>query len=678
MVIYTNKTQRFFKLHAMIVMICIVFATFACIQSTYAGTTGKLTGIVTDAQNKEPISHVNIVEVNKDWGGATDLVGQYLIINIPPGSYDIEVSALGYHSITITGVEIHADLTTPLDIALTGTEIKLDEVTVIAAKPLVEVSTSRSEVRFDSEGRFHVRGSLPRPEGVPSFIETGSKGSGRPYPPPPVAQEIPIITGGSRYPPPPYQYPRNTEQYEPITENVFLDVLQNPLSTFSIDVDAASYSNIRRFIDQGKFPPPNAVRIEEMINYFTYDYPQPEDEHPFSVIAEISDCSWSEANRLLHIGLQGRNIPLESLPPANLVFLLDVSGSMTGANKLPLLKKVFKLLVDQLREEDHISIVTYSSATQLVLPSTSGHNKQRILDAMNALRAGGSTAGGAGIQLAYKTAQESFIPEGNNRVILATDGDFNVGVSDDDELVKMIVEKRKAGIFLSILGFGMGNYKDAKMEKIADKGNGNYAYIDNIHEGRKVFVDQIGGTLLTIAKDVKIQIEFNPVKVKAYRLIGYENRILAKEDFRDDKKDAGEMGAGHSVTALYEIVPADAEYKIQNVDSLKYMEMVITPEALESREMLTLKLRYKPPESETSIPLVIPVDDHHIKFKKTSDNFRFSAAVAEFGMLLRGSSFKGNASYDEVLKIARKAKGDDKGGYRAEFVKLVETCKVLK
>jgi len=269
-------------------------------------------------------------------------------------------------------------------------------------------------------------------------------------------------------------------------------------------------------------------------------------------------------------------------------------------------------------------------------------------------------------------------PEGNNRVILATDGDFNVGVSDDDELVKMIVEKRKAGIFLSILGFGMGNYKDAKMEKIADKGNGNYAYIDNIHEGRKVFVDQIGGTLLTIAKDVKIQIEFNPVKVKAYRLIGYENRILAKEDFRDDKKDAGEMGAGHSVTALYEIVPADAEYKIQNVDSLKYMEMVITPEALESREMLTLKLRYKPPESETSIPLVIPVDDHHIKFKKTSDNFRFSAAVAEFGMLLRGSSFKGNASYDEVLKIARKAKGDDKGGYRAEFVKLVETCKVLK
>jgi len=469
----------------------------------------------------------------------------------------------------------------------------------------------------------------------------------------------------------------STESYNLINENRFLDAATNPLSTFSIDVDAASYSNVRRFIDNSQAPPVDAVRIEELINYFTYDYPQPEGEHPFSVISEVSVCPWNTAHKLVHIGLQGKNIPDGDLPPSNLVFLLDVSGSMNSPNKLSLLKKAFGLLVEKLREDDKVAIVVYAGAAGLVLPSTKGENKEKILEAIENLHAGGSTAGATGIKLAYKVARDNFIKGGNNRVILATDGDFNIGVSSDAELVRMIEKKRESGIYLSVLGFGMGNLKDSKMELLADKGNGNYNYIDNLLEAKKVLVSEFGGTLFTIANDVKIQVEFNPVNVGAYRLIGYENRQLAKEDFVDDTKDAGEMGSGHSVTVLYEIVPAGIESDAFKVDSLKYQTTGIKPDALDSPEMLTLKIRYKYPDVETSNLLSIPVLDKAMSLAETSDNFRFSAAVASFGMLLRDSEFMGNSTSNSVFDLAKAARGLDKQGYRSEFVRLVEAYDLL-
>jgi Ca-activated chloride channel family protein len=476
------------------------------------------------------------------------------------------------------------------------------------------------------------------------------------------------------------QYPQNwnTEEYDRIYENRFLLALDNPLSTFSIDVDTASYSNVRRFISSNQFPYKDAVRIEEMINYFSYDYPQPKDSHPFSIYTEISSCPWNDAHRLIHIGLQGKKVESKELPPSNLVFLLDVSGSMSPANKLPLLQQAFKLLVRELGANDRLSIVVYAGAAGLVLPSTEATNKDAIIDAIDRLHAGGSTAGGAGIKLAYKVAEENFIQEGNNRIILATDGDFNVGVSSTSELVRMIEDYRKRGIFLTILGFGMGNYKDGRMEQLADKGNGNYYYIDNLMEAKKVFVNDMRGTLFTIAKDVKLQIEFNPAKVKAYRLIGYENRLLNKEDFADDTKDAGELGAGHTVTALYEIIPYGSQEEIPGVDDLRYQDNRISPTALKSKEIMTLKLRYKKPDGKKSKLIVHPLKDKNISFTRTSDNFKFSAAVAAFGMLLRDSEFKGNTTYKSVLNLARNGKGKDIFGYRSEFVQLVEKCSLLE
>ncbi len=470
----------------------------------------------------------------------------------------------------------------------------------------------------------------------------------------------------------------NTEEYDRIDENEFLDALSNPLSTFSIDVDTASYSNVRRFINNSQLPPQDAVRIEEFINYFDYDYPPPQDEHPFSIYTELSEAPWNSAHQLAHIGLQGRKIPKEQLPDSNLVFLLDVSGSMNEPNKLPLVKQGFKLLVEQLYEKDKIAIVVYAGAAGLVLPPTPGDNKAVILQAIDNLEAGGSTAGGEGIALAYQMARENFIEGGNNRVILATDGDFNVGPSSDAELVRLIEQKRDEGIFLTILGFGTGNYKDSKMEQLADKGNGNYAYLDNIREAKKVLVSELAGTLLTIAKDVKIQIEFNPAKVKAYRLIGYENRILAKEDFADDTKDAGELGAGHSVTALYEIIPVGADEATRPTPELKYQETDLSAEAEQTNELMTVKLRYKRPDGDESILMVQPVLDESISLDQASDNFKFSAAVAEFGLLLRDSQFKGEATYGQVLELAKGSKGEDETGYRAEFIRLVETVELLK
>lgn len=470
----------------------------------------------------------------------------------------------------------------------------------------------------------------------------------------------------------------NTEEYSKINDNVFLSPGTNPLSTFSIDVDAASYANVRRFLNSGRLPYKDAVRIEELINYFNYDYEDPKGEHPFSVMTEVSQAPWNPDHKLVHIGLQGKKLNYEEMKPSNLVFLVDVSGSMRSPNKLPLLKSAFKLLVKNLDDRDRIAIVAYAGAAGLVLPSTPAKERSTILSALDKLEAGGSTAGGAGIKLAYKVAKENLIEDGNNRVILATDGDFNVGVSSTSELVRTIEEKRNDGIFLTICGFGMGNYKDGRMESISNAGNGNYFYIDNIMEANKVFVKEMRATLFTIAKDVKIQIEFNPAKVQAYRLIGYENRMLKSEDFNDDKKDAGELGAGHTVTALYEIIPVGVKSDfIKSVDELKYQKGQITNQA-GSDELMTVKLRYKRPKEDTSQLLSIVIKDKATKLAKSSNNFKFSAAVAEFGMLLRDSEFKGQASYEHALKLAKEGKGEDLEGYRSEFVQLVKKAALLE
>lgn len=466
----------------------------------------------------------------------------------------------------------------------------------------------------------------------------------------------------------------NTEDYDNIVENKFLASTQNPLSTFSIDVDEAAYSNVRRYLQNGSTPPSGAVRIEEMINYFDYSYPKPKNGDPFTVSTEISECPWNPQHKLVHIGLQGKEIPVDNLPPSNMVFLIDVSGSMDEPNKLPLVQASMNMLVDQLREKDKIAIVVYAGNAGLVLPSMSGINKIKIKEAIDNLEAGGSTAGGEGILLAYKTARDNFIQDGNNRIILATDGDFNIGISSDDELVRLIEKERKSGVFLSVLGYGMGNYKDNKMQQLADKGNGNHSYIDNINEARKVLVNEFGSTLFTIAKDVKIQIEFNPAKVQAYRLIGYENRVLAAKDFNDDTKDAGELGSGHTVTALYEIIPVGVKDEfIKSVDLLKYQSndrKIVN----NSGEIMTIKLRYKKPDEEISKLITHTVIDEHIAISNTSDNFRFSAAVAEFGMLLRNSEYKQQGSYNQVINLAKSAKGTDEEGYRAEFIRLVQAA----
>lgn len=462
----------------------------------------------------------------------------------------------------------------------------------------------------------------------------------------------------------------NTEAYDHIAENIFLSAASDPVSTFSIDVDRASYSNIRRFISGGGLPPKDAVRIEEMINYFSYDYPSPGSDHPFSVTTEVSEAPWNSLHKLVRIGIQGRRIDTEDLPPSNLVFLIDVSGSMRSPNKLPLLKSSFRMLVGQLRPVDRVALVVYAGAAGLVLPSTPGDQKDEILDAIEALEAGGSTAGGDGIKLAYEVARQNHIEGGNNRVILATDGDFNVGASSDAEMVRLIEEKREQGTFLTVLGFGVGNLKDSKMEKIADHGNGNFAYIDNLMEARKVLVTEMGGTLLTIAKDVKIQVEFNPLRVQAYRLIGYENRLLRDEDFNDDTKDAGELGAGHSVTALYEVIPVGVESAfLQAVDSLRYQSQGTLSEASDSQELLYVKLRYKHPDDNVSQLIERAVLD---STEGPSADLRFAAAVAGFGMLLRDSEYSGNLTLGDVLELARGSTGEDTEGYRTEFIRLVE------
>ncbi len=476
----------------------------------------------------------------------------------------------------------------------------------------------------------------------------------------------------------------NTEAYDSVQENPFFRTTDAPLSTFSIDVDTASYSNVRRYLTSGQLPPPDAVRLEEFVNYFTYDYPQPTGDDPFSVTTEAARCPWNGDHVLVRVALKGREVHRKERPASNLVFLVDVSGSMQQENKLPLVRESLKLLTRELGDSDVVSIVVYAGNTGLVLPPTGGDRKQTILEAIDRLEAGGSTNGGAGIQLAYQLAVDNFIPKGINRVILATDGDFNVGITDQGSLVRLIEEKAKSKVFFSALGYGMGNLKDSTLEKLSDKGNGNYAYIDTLKEAQKVLVEQMSGTLMTIAKDVKIQIEFNPTTVAGYRLLGYENRVLAAQDFNDDKKDAGEIGAGHTVTALYELIPAGKAgkketKKLPEVDALKYQTPVEpTPQAKElAGELLTLKLRYKQPEGDVSKLLEQPLKNEVTGYAQASPDFKFASSVAGFGMLLRHSKYHGSATFDAVLELAQEGIGRDEGGYRKEFVELVRKAKEL-
>ncbi|MCE5277532.1 MAG: von Willebrand factor type A domain-containing protein [Planctomycetaceae bacterium] len=472
--------------------------------------------------------------------------------------------------------------------------------------------------------------------------------------------------------------PWNREAYDQIVENPFTKVMDHPLSTFSIDVDTASYANLRRMLNAGQLPPKAAVRIEEMVNYFDYSYAGPKDDVPFAAVMDITSCPWAPKHRLARVAIKAKEIKAAERPAGNFVFLLDVSGSMNEPNKLPLVKASMQMLVRELNKQDRIAMVVYAGASGLVLDSTPCDRKEDILAAIERLSAGGSTNGGAGIELAYKVAAANFIKGGINRVILCTDGDFNVGTTDQGSLTDLITAKAKTGVFLSVLGFGMGNLQDSTLEKLADKGNGNYGYIDTLSEARKLFVKQIGGTLVTVAKDVKIQVEFNPAKVAGYRLIGYENRMLRKEDFNDDKKDAGEIGAGHTVTALYELIPAGDQVPASNVDDLKYSRPAQVTEAAASGETLTLKLRYKAPDGDTSKLLSFAIKDEGKDFPKADADMQFAAAVASFGMLLRDSQYKGAYTLDAVLELARAVKGPDAEGYRAEFIKLVEMAKSLK
>ncbi|MDC7141583.1 vWA domain-containing protein [Bacteroides finegoldii] len=470
----------------------------------------------------------------------------------------------------------------------------------------------------------------------------------------------------------------NTEEYDRIQENGFKSVADTPLSTFSIDVDPASYSNMRRFINRGELPPADAIRTEELVNYFSYDYPKPTGNDPVKITVEAGTCTWNTAHRLVRIGLKAKEIPTEQLPASNLVFLIDVSGSMWGANRLDLVKSSLKLLVNNLRNKDKVAIVTYAGSAGVKLEATSGGDKQKIREAIDELTAGGSTAGGAGIHLAYQIAKKNFISDGNNRIILCSDGDFNVGVSSAEGLEQLIEKERKSGVHLTVLGYGMGNYKDRKIQVLAEKGNGNHAYIDNLQEANRVLVGEFGATLHTVAKDVKLQVEFNPSQVQAYRLIGYESRLLKDEDFNNDAKDAGDMGAGHTVTAFYEVIPAGVKNEyVGKVDDLKYQKkekMTLKPTG--SDELLTVKLRYKAPDKDVSRKMELPFVDN--KGDSVSSDFRFASAVAMFGQLLRDSDFKGTADYDKVIKLAKQGLNNDERGYRREFIRLVEAAKGLE
>ena len=660
----------------------------ACCFSGISQT--SLQGKVTDADSGEPIILATVALYRSGvlvTGTETDFDGFYSINELDPGTYNVVFSYTGYQEINVSGVVVSAGKANKLDAKMSA-GVTLTEVVVKYTRPPVEhnntaMSMTLSEPRNVGRGQtFHRKKKSKNAEGNDAAMRSSRSDATNYY-------IDGVRVSGSLVPntasPPPHdptQTPENfnTEDYAAIAENEFKSPLQEPLSTFSIDVDKASYANVRRYLTANQLPPKDAVRLEEMINYFDYEYEKPKGDVPFSVKTELTACNWKDGHLLLHIGLQGRKIDFKNAPPSNLTFLIDVSGSMQSPNKLDLVKPALRLLVNELRAEDRVAIVVYAGAAGLVLPSTPGNEKEKITGAITKLEAGGSTAGVAGIQLAYQLAKENFMENGNNRVILATDGDFNVGVSSDGDLTRLIEEKRKDGIYLTCLGFGMGNYKDNKLEILADKGNGNYAYIDNLLEAKKAFVTGLTGTLFVIAQDVKIQLEFNPHIVEAYRLVGYENRLLAKEDFNDDAKDAGEIGAGHSVTALYEIVPADQPFEFagKNVDSLKYQTTALTPAAGTSFEIATVKLRYKLPGQDSSQLISQTVENRWRAFARSSTDLQWAGTVAAFGMLLRDSKFIDKLTFEDILYSGKQSVGHDKNGDRAECLKLMETARLLK
>lgn len=648
----------------------IIYIMIVCTVST--AQTYEIRGRVHTSNPDEGIPFASIV-VYRDtanlFGTTTDIDGNFSIKPDQGGLYNVKATCVGFQPIMMKNILIAVDSVAVVDIVMTiGTQlnqivIREYKVPLIEKEQIIQAPTRDvNSISSQAAGVYQVNESEPR-------NIRGSRSDANAY----YVDGIKVRGSVTQIP---ERKVSDNEEYSLITENQFNNVKRRPLSTFSIDVDAASYSNIRRILTAGMLPPKDAVRIEEMINYFNYEYAQPKDQEPISITTEIGNCSWNPEHKLVKIGLKGRSIEAEKLPPNNLVFLIDVSGSMMDENKLPLIKRSFRLLVQQLRPEDKVSIVVYAGSSGLVLSPTSGKEKELIMQKIDVLQAGGSTAGGEGIQLAYDVAKENFMKDGNNRVILATDGDFNVGVSSDAELVSLIEKKRDMGIFLTVLGFGTGNYKDSKMEGLADKGNGNFAYVDNILEAQKVFVKEMGATLNTIAKDVKLQIEFNPVHVKAYRLVGYENRLLADEDFNDDKKDAGELGSGKTVTALYEIIPAKSKESVDNIDTLKYQKTV-SQDQIALNEMMTIKFRYKDPKGSESKLIVHPLLAQDETEQKSSEDFRFASSVAEFGMILRDSKFKGKANFKNILTAARESKGIDTDGYRAEFIKLVETAEIV-
>ena len=584
-----------------------------------------VSGRVTDA-DRTPLLGV-IVRAGAADGVLTDVNGNFLVKGVERGSM-LTFSYIGYktRSVAADSVRLH--------VVLESDNLQLEEECVV-----VGYGTEKQSLRAER---------MPR--------AVFAADCGLPLPAP--------VAG-------------NGEAYAAFAENRFRSAQSEPLSTFSIDVDGASYGNLRRMIGRGETPPQDAVRIEEMVNYFTYGYKKPEGNDPVAISTETGICPWNEAHRLVRIGIKAREIASEALPASNFVFLIDVSGSMYGPDRLGLVVSSMKLLINNLRDKDRVGIVTYCGSAKTVLESVPGSEKQKIRDALEQLEAGGSTAGGAGIQKAYDLARRSFIDGGNNRVILCTDGDFNVGVSSEAELERLIAKERQSGVFLTVLGYGLGNYKDGKLQTLAEKGNGNHAYIDDLQEANRVLVNEFGSTMHTVAKDVKLQIEFNPARVQTYRLIGYESRLLNKEDFNDDTKDAGEIGAGHCVTALYEVVPAGAAGNVPgSVDPLKYQSAAPVPSyAGPDSEMLTVKLRYKEPDGDVSKKMEVALVDSG--GDRVSSDFRFASAVAMFGQLLRNSDFRGKATYDDVIALARRGLDDDPQGYRREFIRLVETVKNL-
>lgn len=641
----------------------IIILLFAGLTGFKQGSKRHITGTVYAKDDGKPIPGVSVLIQGTNTGTMTNASGSYAI-DVPAAKDCLTFNFIGFRS---QSVKIGKKDT--INVYLEPSGLSLNEVVVTG---------------YSSKRKTDVLGSVV----MPDLMVTRNA---------PVAQSLQVLQGSvagvsvtKNYAPGAAKNIKlrgiasqvtqsGDESYSSISENGFTDVKTNPLSTFSVDVDAASYSNVRRFINGGQLPPPEAVRIEEMVNYFKYNLPGPANGEPVAIHTELSSAPWNAKHHLLRIGLKAKTIDAGKLPASNLVFLVDVSGSMDEPNKLPLVKASMKMLADQLRPIDKVAIVTYAGEAGVALPSTTGDKKETILAAIDNLNAGGSTNGGEGIKMAYHIAKENFMKNGNNRIVMATDGDFNVGPSSDEDMEQLIVKERESNVAISIMGFGMGNLKDSKMETLADKGNGNYAYIDNITEARKALVTEFGGTLFTVAKDVKLQIEFNPAKVQAYRLLGYEDRMLNKEDFNNDRKDAGDMGSGHTVTALYEIVPAGIKDDyVASVDPLKYQKAAPAPYEETSGEMLTIKFRYKETGSSKSKMSLATVSGSPKNFNSTSVDFRFAAAVAEFGMLLRNSEFAQHSAFDQVISIAKSAKGEDEDGYRSEFVRLAESARLLE